>query len=536
MNEAATTTRPPEPPQRVSLGWRVAGAFVRRREASIGLVLLGLVLIFSFRTDAFFGQENARVIAEFSAPIAIIAAGEVMLLICGEIDLSAGNVYAFSAWIFYFAVTDWSFPIWLAVIAGLLSGSIVGLVNGLITVVVGVPSFITTLGMIFLLNGLTLKISGAFPVETPGGHTFFRFFGGSPYSTLYWALGVIVFMAILLGRTRWGLRTIATGGNLVGASESGVNVRAIKIGNFILCSTLGALAGILEGVRLDIDPAASGRHVDHVLRRRGGGDRWHLAVRRLGHDHRRSARCAGPRRVESRVHAAGDQRVHVRSRARDRDHRVDVLQRHPRADSAVGPTGTSDVGAAGHCPNMADRPDAIRVENIRKRFGVVTALEDVSLHLAHGEVLGLIGDNGAGKSTLIKILTGFHKPDDGRIFVNGEEVQLKSVTHARSLGIDTVFQDLALVPGLSVYHNMFLNRGSHTVSGQCGFSTTARCASARGDTWTTSACASRRWTPRSRACRRSSARRSPSRARRTRTRRSCCSTSRSPPWARGRAP
>ena len=103
-------------------------------------------------------------------------------------------------------------------------------------------------------------------------------------------------------------------------------------------------------------------------------------------------------------------------------------------------------------------PDAIRVEHVRKRFGVVTALEDVSLHLGHGEVLGLIGDNGAGKSTLIKILTGFHRPDSGRIFVNGEEVQLESVTHARSLGIDTVFQDLALVPGLSVYHNMFLNR------------------------------------------------------------------------------
>jgi simple sugar transport system ATP-binding protein len=106
----------------------------------------------------------------------------------------------------------------------------------------------------------------------------------------------------------------------------------------------------------------------------------------------------------------------------------------------------------------AGTPDAIRVENISKSFGVVTALEDVTLHVRAGEVLGLIGDNGAGKSTLVKILTGFHKPDAGRIFVHGDEVQLKSVTHARSLGIDTVFQDLALVPGMSVYHNMFLNR------------------------------------------------------------------------------
>ena len=235
---------------------------MRRREASIGLVLLGLVLYFSFRTDAFFGQENARVIAEFSAPIAIIACGEVMLLICGEIDLSAGNVYAFSAWIFYFANTDWGLPIWLAVIVGVLSGSLVGLANGLITVVVGVPSFITTLGMIFVLNGLTLIISGAFPVETPGGHTFFRIFGGSPYSTVYWALGVIVVMTILLNRTRWGLRTLATGGNLIGASESGVNVRRIKIGNFMVCSTLAALAGILEGVRLtSIQPLQGGTSI-----------------------------------------------------------------------------------------------------------------------------------------------------------------------------------------------------------------------------------------------------------------------------------
>ena len=245
-------------PQRAGFGRRVAGALIRRREASILLVLVGLVVYFSLRTDAFFGTDNARVIAEFSAPIAIIAAGQVMLLICGEIDLSVGMVYAFSSWIFYFGVTDWGLPIWLAVIAGLLSGSVVGLVNGIITVGVGVPSFITTLGMAYFLNGLTLNISGAFPVETPGGETFFRIFGGSPYVTVYWALGVIVVMTILLARTRWGLHTVATGGNLLGASESGVNVKKVKVGNFVLCSMLGALAGILESVRIDTIQALQG--------------------------------------------------------------------------------------------------------------------------------------------------------------------------------------------------------------------------------------------------------------------------------------
>jgi len=105
----------------------------------------------------------------------------------------------------------------------------------------------------------------------------------------------------------------------------------------------------------------------------------------------------------------------------------------------------------------ADGQDVLRAENIVKRFGSVIALRDVSMHLRKGEVLGLIGDNGAGKSTLIKIITGFHRPDEGRIFIDGEEVELKSVSQAQSLGIQTVYQDLALVNDLSVYHNMFLN-------------------------------------------------------------------------------
>jgi simple sugar transport system ATP-binding protein len=102
--------------------------------------------------------------------------------------------------------------------------------------------------------------------------------------------------------------------------------------------------------------------------------------------------------------------------------------------------------------------DVLRVEHIAKRFGGLTALRDVNLRLGRGEVLGLIGDNGAGKSTLMKIICGFHRPDTGRILVEGTEVVLRSVDHARSIGIDTVYQDLALINELSVYHNMFLNR------------------------------------------------------------------------------
>jgi simple sugar transport system ATP-binding protein len=107
-------------------------------------------------------------------------------------------------------------------------------------------------------------------------------------------------------------------------------------------------------------------------------------------------------------------------------------------------------------PELENR-DVLRTEDIVKRFGALTALDGVTMNLRKGEVLGLIGDNGAGKSTLIKIITGFHRPDEGSLFIDGDEVHLKSVAQARSLGIETVFQDLALVNELSVFHNMFLN-------------------------------------------------------------------------------
>jgi simple sugar transport system ATP-binding protein len=102
--------------------------------------------------------------------------------------------------------------------------------------------------------------------------------------------------------------------------------------------------------------------------------------------------------------------------------------------------------------------DVLRVEGVAKRFGPVTALREINLHLKKGEVLGLLGDNGAGKSTLIKIISGFQKPDTGRLVVKGDEVELRSVDHARSLGIDCVYQDLALVNQLDVAQNMFLRR------------------------------------------------------------------------------
>jgi simple sugar transport system ATP-binding protein len=108
-------------------------------------------------------------------------------------------------------------------------------------------------------------------------------------------------------------------------------------------------------------------------------------------------------------------------------------------------------------PVTAETP-IIEARGISKRFGQVVALSDVSLQLNPGEVLGVVGDNGAGKSTLMKCLSGLHPPSAGEILVEGRAVRLASPADARALGIEMVYQDLALAGNLRIDENIFLGR------------------------------------------------------------------------------
>lgn len=264
-NTVSGTTAPqtePESPQpaqgRQSFWSTLVHFFLRRREASIVIIAIALLIYFQTANSDFLSTESVRTLFQYFAATAIIAAGEVMLLICGEIDLSVGQVFALAPFIMYFAYQD-GLPIWVGIILGLFVSALVGLLNGLITVFLRVPSFITTLGTLFLLNGINLTISNAFPVLTPQLGTFNEVMGHGGYSEIIWAVVIVIVMQIILSYTRWGLYTVAAGGNLLGASETGVNVRAIKLRNFMLTSVFGGFAGILEAFRIQsIDPLAGG--------------------------------------------------------------------------------------------------------------------------------------------------------------------------------------------------------------------------------------------------------------------------------------
>jgi simple sugar transport system permease protein len=196
-------------------------------------------------------------------------------MVAGEIDLSIGSVFLFAPYMFY-EFNNAGLPLTVDLILALVCCAVVGIINGVFTEIIGVSSFITTLGMLLGLGGLTLIISHAQPVAMPGAEvtsktvqvthvvngaqvtlpekvnevgTFAKIFGAGTYSQLIWALVIVIGVQLLLTLTRWGMYTIAVGGNKLGAREAGINVRLTVIRNFVMCSVFAGLVGIFEAMR-----------------------------------------------------------------------------------------------------------------------------------------------------------------------------------------------------------------------------------------------------------------------------------------------
>ena len=249
--------------------------FLTLREGSIIVVTVLAMIYFAIKTDTFFTHDNFINLLPYFAPYAILAVGEVMLMVAGEIDLSIGSVFLFAPYMFY-EFNNAGLPLTADLILALACCAVVGVINGVFTEIIGVSSFITTLGMLLGLGGLTLIISHAQPVAMPGAEvtsrtvqvehvvngatvtlpekvnevgTFAKIFGAGTYSQLIWALVIVIGVQLLLTLTRWGMYTIAVGGNKLGAREAGINVRLTVIRNFVMCSVCAALVGIFEAMR-----------------------------------------------------------------------------------------------------------------------------------------------------------------------------------------------------------------------------------------------------------------------------------------------
>jgi simple sugar transport system permease protein len=255
------------------------------REGSIIVVTLLVAIYFSLTTSTFLTSSSFKTLLPFFAPFAILGAGEVFVMILGEIDLSIGATYLLAPFLYYkLAVAGIPYvPCVLIALAGCM---VVGFINGFFTAVIGISSFVATLGMLFTLEGLTLIISHGVPVAMPGAEvtsttvsvhhvingahivltetvnhvsTFAKVLGEGTYSELIWALVIVIVGQIVLTFTRWGIYTVAVGSNKLAASEAGVRVLLVMIRNFILCAAAGGFAGILEAVRASsVQPDVAG--------------------------------------------------------------------------------------------------------------------------------------------------------------------------------------------------------------------------------------------------------------------------------------
>ena len=243
---------------------KLGRGFLTLREGSIIVVTALTIIYFAASTSGFATVSNFKTLLPYVAPIAILGAGIVFVMILGEIDLSIGAVYLITPFLYYKLASN-GVPLIPSVIIALLGSALVGLANGFFVAVIGISSFVATFGMLFTLDGLTLVISHAAPVSTPGTSpvhvtSFAQVFGEGTYSQLIWALVIIVGLQVLLSFTRWGIYTVAVGGNPLGAAEAGVRVRLVIIRNFVLCATCAGLVGILEAVRTTTatpDPSGS---------------------------------------------------------------------------------------------------------------------------------------------------------------------------------------------------------------------------------------------------------------------------------------
>jgi simple sugar transport system permease protein len=272
MATASDKTVTAPPPKGPESGWaRRGGAlslgqrFLTLREGSIIVVTLIAFVYFATTSSHFLTTSSINALLPYFAPFAILAAGEVFVMINGEIDLSIGAVYLFTPFIFYKLGHDASLPLIPAMIGALIVAMLVGLFNGLVISYIGISSFVATLGTLFTLDGLTLIVSHATQVTTPGTSivkvgTFAQIFGGGTYSELFWAIGITIVLQIVLSFTRWGIYTVSVGGNRLGAAEAGVRTRRVLTGNFVMCAGLAGFVGILEAVRASTttpDPSGS---------------------------------------------------------------------------------------------------------------------------------------------------------------------------------------------------------------------------------------------------------------------------------------
>ncbi|HEX2525966.1 MAG TPA: ABC transporter permease [Geminicoccus sp.] len=231
---------------------RLAKTLLSRPEISALVMLLVVLVGFALYAPQFMSQANLRVILFALPELGILALGVGILMIAGEFDLSVGSVFALVPMLIVVLTGKLGLPPAVAIVVGLCAGLVVGYINGWITLTFNIPSFVTTLGMLFIARSTATVLSGGFPPPFPTTAPTWLFVAdlGLFRASMLWFLLFIAVLAIVLHRTNLGNWIYATGGQRQAADDMGIDTRKVKLFCFMLCSFLAGFAGMITTFRL----------------------------------------------------------------------------------------------------------------------------------------------------------------------------------------------------------------------------------------------------------------------------------------------
>ncbi len=235
------------------------GQVLGAREFAILVFLLIISLAIGLARPSFFTTGNLLAMGRQMAEIAIMGTAATFLITSRELDLSVGSIYGFCSLGMALLAANQGIDLWLALLMSLLAAAGLGLINGLVTTVGRIPSFIVTLGMLYIVRGAALVMS-AYPVARLPHATFYEVLAGDLFGIpvqIFWMLGIVIAGALVFQRTTFGYQVQATGSNEAAARLAGIPVRRVKIICFILSAVAAAFAGALSFAHLtSVSPTA----------------------------------------------------------------------------------------------------------------------------------------------------------------------------------------------------------------------------------------------------------------------------------------
>lgn len=242
----------------------IAKALLSRPEISALVMLIVVVLGFSLYAPQFMTYNNMRVLLFALPELGIVVLGVGILMIAGEFDLSVGSVYALCPLVMVLAVGRWGFDPYTAIALGFIVALFVGYLNGWITLQFSIPSFVTTLGMLFMARSIAVVLSGGFPPPFPADFPTWIFVAdlGLFRASMIWFVAFAVILGVMLHFSNLGNWIYATGGQPQAASDMGINTRRVKMFCFMLCSFLAGFAGMITTFRLRSALPALGEGVE----------------------------------------------------------------------------------------------------------------------------------------------------------------------------------------------------------------------------------------------------------------------------------